>query len=65
MYDRAKMITKAGAFMKYYDASKPIYLEMDTSGIGLWTGLLQVKEGMNCGHNEVPDSGPMLICICQ
>ena len=33
-----------------------MYLEIDASGISLAARMLQVSEGMNCGHNEVPDN---------
>ena len=42
--------------MKFYDASNPLYLEAETSGIALGTGLLQVREGMNSGQDEVPEN---------
>ena len=29
---------------------------MDACGTGLWAGLLQMCEDMNCWHNEVPDN---------
>ena len=40
--------------MKLYDASKSLYMEMGASGIGFGTRLLQMHEGMNCKHEEVP-----------
>ena len=40
--------------MKFYDAFRPLYLETDASGVGLGAGLL--RAGMNCGHDEIPDS---------
>ena len=46
--------------MKFYDVSKSLYLGTDTSGIGLGISLLQMREGMNCGHDEVPDN----VTIC-
>ena len=42
--------------MKILDASKPLYLEMDVSRISLVAGLLKIRENVNCGHDEVPDS---------
>ena len=42
--------------MKFHDALKTLYLEIDTSGIGLGAGLLQVRAVMNCEHDEVPDN---------
>ena len=42
--------------MKFHNALKPLYLDMDASGIGLQTSLLQMREGMNLGHDEVLDN---------
>ena len=50
--------------MKFYDASRPLYLETDELGVGLRAGLLQVMDGMNCGHDEVPDN-TATNCFCQ
>ena len=33
---------------------------MDASGINLWAGLLQVREGINCRYDEVPDN--VILC---
>ena len=57
LYDRAKETIKKDAFMKFYDTSRPLYLETNASGSGL--GLLQVIDGMNCGHNKIPDNATM------
>ena len=56
LYDKATNIIKQDAFMKFYDALKPLYLETDASSISLRAGLLQVRAGMNCGCDEVPDN---------
>ena len=40
--------------MKFYDASKPLYLEMDVPGMGLV--LLQMWMDMKYRHDEVPDN---------
>ena len=45
--------------MKFYNVLRPLYLEIDASGIGLGTGFLQVKDGMNCGHNEIPGNAKL------
>ena len=42
--------------MRFYNALKLLYLETDVSGISLGAGLLQVREGINCRHYEVPDN---------
>ena len=40
--------------MKFYDSPRPLYLETNTSGIGLVARLLQVRDGMNWEHDEIP-----------
>ena len=42
--------------MKFYDASRPLYLKTDASGVCLEAGLLEVRKGMNSGYDEVPDN---------
>ena len=56
LYDRAEKMIKNDACMKFYDTSRPLYLGTDASGIGLGVRLLQVRDGMNCGHEKVPDN---------
>ena len=59
LYDKAKNIIKQNTCMKFYHVSKALYLETDTSGIGIGSHLLQVREGMNCGQDEVLDNTPL------
>ena len=59
LYDRAKMMIKKAAFMKFYDVSGPLYLETDASGIVLWAWFLQARDCMNCDNNEVPDNATL------
>ena len=54
LYEKARKLITKDACMKFYDALKPLYLKKDVSGIDLGAGLLQVRQGMNCGHDEVP-----------
>ena len=42
--------------MNFYNVARPLYLEIKPLSIGLGTGLLHVKDGMSCGHDEVPDN---------
>ena len=61
LYDSAKKIIKKDASMKFYDASRLLYLETDASGVSPGAGLLQVRDGRNCEHDEVPDN----TALCQ
>ena len=54
--DIAMKIVKKEAWMKIFNASRPQYLGTDMSGVSLGAGVLQVRSGMNCGCDEVPDS---------
>ena len=42
--------------MKFFDTARPLYLETDESKIGLGVVLLQVRDSMNCGHDEILDN---------
>ena len=44
--------------MKFYDVARPLYLETDASGI--CHGLLQVRDGVNCRHDEI--LGSAILC---
>ena len=56
LYEKAKAIIKGDAYMKFYDVARPLHLETNSSGIGLGARLLQEWDGMNCGHDEIPDN---------
>ena len=56
LYDKVKMLITKDECMKFYDASKQLYLEEDASGIGLGIGLWQMQEGFNGECDEVPNS---------
>ena len=60
LYKIAKKLNTKDACMKFYNVLRTLYLEMETSGMGLGAGLLQVTEGMNSGHDEVPDN--VILC---
>ena len=42
--------------MKFYDDTKPLYLETDASGVGLGSALLQMHEGTTCQKDTVPET---------
>ena len=53
LYDKVKNIIKQDRCMKFYDASRPLYLGTDASGISLEAGHLQVRDGMKFGQGGV------------
>ena len=44
------------ACMKFYDASRSLYLETYASDVCLGARLLQVRDGLNCRHDKDPDN---------
>ena len=51
--------------MKLYNDTKPLYLEIDASGVGLGAVLLQLHEGSMCQKNMAPDNpNPLPCCVC-
>ena len=42
--------------MKFFDAARPLYQEADTSGVSVGARMLQVRSGMNCSHDKIPDN---------
>ena len=42
--------------MKFYDETKPLYIETDASGVGLRASLPQKRSGTCCHRYEAPDN---------
>ena len=66
LFDKAKSLIKAEMCMKFYDYTKPLYLETDASGVSLGAALLQLRDNMTCPkrhctrqHYTLPN------CICE
>ena len=55
LFDKAKSIMKADFCMKFYNDSKPLYLETDASGVSLGAALLQLHDNMVCQEGRAPD----------
>ena len=56
IYDKANLLIKAGARMKFYDENKPLYLESDLSGVGFGAILLQTRDGATYQRDTTPDN---------
>ena len=56
LFDKAKSLIKVEVCMKFYDDTKPLYLETDASGIGLRAALLQFWDNTDCQKGMAPDN---------
>ena len=56
MFDNAKAIMKEDACMKFYDETKPQYIETDASEVGLGAVLPQKRSNTIYHRDEVPDN---------
>ena len=45
LFNKAKLLIKSYMCMKFYNDTKPLYLETDASGVGIGEALLQTWEG--------------------
>ena len=56
LFSRVKLLIKSDICMKFYDDTKPLYLETDASWVGLGAALLQTQNGTTCQKDTVPDN---------
>ena len=56
LFNKAKLLIKAEMCMKFYDDTKPLYLETDASSISLGAVLLKLRDNMNCPKDTAPDN---------
>ena len=56
LFNKAKSIIKCYAYMKFYDKTKPLYLETDESGVVLGTSLLQTRNSTSCPRDMAQDN---------
>ena len=54
LFNKVKTLIIEYACIKFYDELQTLYLETDTYGSQLATGLLQARDGMNCPGDELP-----------
>ena len=56
LFNKAKLLIKSDMCMRFYDDTKPLYLETDASRVGLGAALPQAWEGTTCQKDTVPDN---------
>ena len=56
LFNKAKSLIKVEMCMKFYDDTKPLYLETDALGISLGAALLQLRDNTNCPKDTAPDN---------
>ena len=56
MFNKAKSLIKAEVCMKFYDNTKPLYLETDALGVSLGGALLQLCDNTACQKGMAPDN---------
>ena len=54
--DKAKSLIKHDVCMKFYNETKPLYLETDAFRIVLGITLLQTRDGTMCPGDIAPDN---------
>ena len=59
LVDKAKALLEKNICTKFYNETRPLYLEVGACGVGLGPGLLHMKDGMNCAQDEVADNTTM------
>ena len=55
--NKAKSVIKEDAYINFYDETKPLFLEMEASGVGVGAALLQTRSGNSCPRDKVPATG--------
>ena len=56
LFAETKSLIKADICMKFYDDTKPLYLETDACGVGLGAALLQLHYNTTCQKDMVLDN---------
>ena len=65
LYDKAKRLITKDAYMKFYDTSKPLYIEIDASGVSPWHYFIAGMRGYELwewGSAEQCSSPPNCVC---
>ena len=54
VFNKAKSIIREDTCIKFYNKTKPLYLETDASGVRLRADLLQTRSGRSCPRDKAP-----------
>ena len=55
LFNKAKLLITSDMCMKFYNDTKPLYLETDAFRVGLGAAILQTQEGTTCQKDTMPD----------
>ena len=53
---KGKSLIKADICVKFYNDTRPLYLETDASRVGLGAALLQLCDNTSCHKDMMPDN---------
>ena len=56
LFNKVKLLIKAEVSMKFYNDTKPLYLETDASRVSLGAALLQLHDNTTCQKGMAPDN---------
>ena len=56
LFDKVKSLIKGNVCVKFYDETKPLYLETNSSESGLGATPLQTMDGVTCPRDIAPDN---------
>ena len=56
IFNEVKGIIKEDACVEFYDETKPLYMKLDASEVGLGATMLQTRNNTSCAKDEVPDN---------
>ena len=59
LYNKAKVITRNDAWIKFLNEKEPLYSETDASGVGLGAGLLLIWDSLQFPQDKAADNAAL------